>query len=800
MADPRQDSTVAATVANSERWQAAVVLASSYLAGHPDHEFVILFVGSTPPRTNVCRVVEPDWLGIDKTEFLRMATCQPPDQLQHALTPHLLRRLLEEFQVAVFLAAEIQVHSSFADITSVAASRDIVLAPRSMTPLPLDGMQPDAEPFTFDRDFLAVGQGAKPFLDFWAERAKYRDRNWVDLVPGRFPYEPARDPGVAVAYWNAHERGLVTAPDGSVAAGGSPLRFFNFSGYDLDSPWLLSTDCRTRPRVLVSGNPAIRSLCDSYRAELLKVAPADQEPDHFRHLPDGSPLTTQMRELFHRAWQESGRAETQFGPTPEVPPHPFGADGGAAFKDWLASPSSPAERNAGLNRLLLAIWTSRPDLQVAFRAPSGADASGFRDWCRTHGMAEGLVPDWATPREPRPGKPPADEFGVNLAGYLTAEFGLGELGRIVHRVVRHAGVPVASVVERRSIEHTARATLDEPETTGEARFPVSILSVNADFTQVLLDSHPDLGHQRYRIGVWAWELDDFPPAMRVGFALVDEVWTISEFSRRAIAEHSPVPVRTIPLPVPDPGAVSHEPGDTVQFLFAFDFNSTGQRKNPWGVVTAFQRAFPGRDDVRLVIKATNGHLHVPAVERLRYAIGGDDRILLLERYLSVAELNDLYAGSDAYVSLHRSEGFGLTVAEAMVRGLPVIATDYSSTTELLDAGVGWPIPYELIEVGEGWPPYQADGMWADPDLDEAARAMRVVADDPAEARRRGSAAREHILRTRSMDAAADWVRTQLDNAYRTWQARQQPAGGPAGGLVRRAASAARRRFDRGGDR
>src|SRR5207245_2460266 len=111
----------------------------------------------------------------------------------------------------------------------------------------------------------------------------------------------------------------------------------------------------------------------------------------------------------------------------------------------------------------------------------------------------------------------------------------------------------------------------------------------------------------------------------------------------------------------------------------------GARKNPWGLIDAFRRAFPDRDDVRLVIKAINGELNPHAAERVRVAVADDPRIELLERYLTVQELHDLYEGSTCYVSLHRSEGFGLTVAEAMARGMPVISTDYSGTKEFMDA-------------------------------------------------------------------------------------------------------------------
>jgi glycosyltransferase involved in cell wall biosynthesis len=306
------------------------------------------------------------------------------------------------------------------------------------------------------------------------------------------------------------------------------------------------------------------------------------------------------------------------------------------------------------------------------------------------------------------------------------------------------------------------------------------MAVNGDQTELLMATYPEIGYQRYRIGLWAWELEDFPKWQHAGFDHVDEVWTVSEFCATAFAKHSSVPVKVIPVPVMDPGPPPRPPRDPAkptQFFFAFDFNSTGQRKNPWGLVTAFKRAFEGRDDVRLVIKATNGQLHAPAVERLLHAVDGDPRIELMERYLSIADLNQLYADSDCYVSLHRSEGFGLTVAEAMVRGMAVISTDYSSTTEFFSEDVGWPIPYKMVKVGKGWPPYHEKALWADPDLDAAAQAMREVADNPAEADRRGQAARAYVLRTRTPQAAATWVREQLRNAYSSWK-----EGGP--GLTR----------------
>ncbi|MFD9888593.1 glycosyltransferase [Amycolatopsis sp. NPDC059027] len=803
--------SAACTVLTRSRLAAGRVLAESYLEHHPGHEFVVLVVDGPSDGTSGpagLRVVGHEWLDLDSDEYLRLATSHAADGLLDVVKPLALRKLLEDFDVAVLLAPEIDVHASFADITALAVEHGLVVTPSVLTPFPQDERKPGDVPGIFD-GFLAAGRDARGFLDLWAERARCRKprarvRHWFDLVAGLFPHTIVRDPGLALGYWNLHERALDDAPP----------KFVAFRGYDPETPWLLSADTPERPRVTLSANPSLRHLCDAYREKLLAAGHGEEVPYGFAELPDGTPITPQMRQLFHAAWVKTD--EDPFGQSAEeAPPHPFGDDGGKAFQDWLSAPATPLEKTAGFSRLTMRVWATRVDLQAVFAHPTGRDAPGFRQWCSTHGVDEGLVPSWAVPTEPAAPTAPVDEFGVNVAGYLTAELGLGEMGRIVHRVVRDSGIPMVSVVEKRSLARSVRTTaLADPDTVGDPKFPLSLLAVNSDFAELLLNSHPDIGHERYRIGLWAWELEDFPESMRDGFAFVDEVWTPSEFATKAIAEHAPVPVKTIPLPVPDPGPVSRaarEPGAPVRFLFAFDFNSTGGRKNPWGVVTAFQRAFPGRDDVQLVIKATNGHLHAATVERLRYAIGDDTRIELWERYLSVEELNALYAESDAYVSLHRSEGFGLTVAEAMIRGLPVIATDYSSTTEFFGADVGWPIPYELVEVGPGWVPYQEDGHWADPDLDAAAAAMCEVADNPAEARRRGAAARDHLLRTRSMDIATTWVRGQLEEAYRTWRARREPAPAPpppppsplrralrpVARIVRRAGVFANRRHDTG---
>ena len=773
-------SVAACTVVSQGNAAAARRLAETYRVHHPDHEFVVL---SPDAQT-------PDRLGLDRDEFHRLAIHHGGDDLADALAPLLLARLLDEYDVAVLLAPETEVYAPFADVTSLAVEHGLVITPSVLTPLPFDGDEPVEVPGVYD-GFLAVGAAARPFLEYWAERARQRPPRstggtytWPDLVPGLFTALVVRDPGLSVGFWNLHERPLGDGEHGPSVAGES-LRFAGFRGYAPQTPWLLSSFCAVRPRVRLSADAVLRRLTDDYAARLDEADSADSTDsttEGYATLPGGEPVTMHMRQLYHEAVVRADRPDPFGRPAQKLPPHPFGDDGGLAFQQWLAEPPSPDAAASGLTRLAVGVWHGRGDLQAAFPRPTGQDGPGYRRWCATHGVEEGPMPDWALPHDPPPPAPPVDEFGVNVAGYLTAELGLGEMGRIVQRTIAAAGIPMTSVVEEHSLSHAVRTGLGVPDTVGHPRFGISLLAVNADFTQLLLDHHPEVGPERHRIGLWAWELEDFPAFMHEGFALVDEVWTPSEFATRSIAAFSPVPVKTIPVPVLDPGPLSRPhraDGDPVRFLFLFDFNSTAGRKNPGGAVTAFRRAFEGRNDARLTVKATNGHLHVPALERLYRDVGDDPRIEVLDTYLTVGELDGLYAASDAYVSLHRSEGFGLTVAEAMVRGLPVIATDYSATTEFFVPEAGWPIPYRTVEVGPGWTPYPAGGHWADPDLDAAAEAMRAVADQPAEARRRGAAGREHVLRTRRLEDAAAWVLRQLQDIDHARRPQIEVAPSPA---------------------
>jgi glycosyltransferase involved in cell wall biosynthesis len=247
------------------------------------------------------------------------------------------------------------------------------------------------------------------------------------------------------------------------------------------------------------------------------------------------------------------------------------------------------------------------------------------------------------------------------------------------------------------------------------------------------------------------------------FAEFDDVWALSDFAASSLSTVLRREVPSVPCVVDlseFPQATKKEnagldPREFV-YLFVFDASSSTERKNPEAVVRAFQMAFRGDDPVRLVIKASNGNRleHRARVQRLLDVIGGDPRIEVRRDPLTRAETLGLISASDCYVSLHRSEGFGYTCAEAMGYAKPVIATGYSGNLQFMNEENSYLVEYDEIEstVAEG--PFQRGSLWAEPRVESAARWMRHVFESRDEAAVRGRLARATVATQLSPEAVA----------------------------------------------
>jgi glycosyltransferase involved in cell wall biosynthesis len=250
---------------------------------------------------------------------------------------------------------------------------------------------------------------------------------------------------------------------------------------------------------------------------------------------------------------------------------------------------------------------------------------------------------------------------------------------------------------------------------------------------------------RTNIGYFVWETSKLSMAHKMGLSLVDEIWVPTEFMREMYAKETTKPVHCMGSVVqpPAPKGVRSDFGfkqEDCLFVFTYDSASRQTRKNPLGVVYAFQKAFPGQEKATLVLKTQNaaritGEMEKKLFAELQQAVASDPRIHFIDQTFEADRLAGLIACASAYVSLHRCEGFGYGMAEAMYFGVPVIATGWSGNTDFVKTDTAWPIPSRLIPVGLGEYHYAEEGghEWAEPDLDAASKAMREVFDNPTAA-------------------------------------------------------------------
>jgi glycosyltransferase involved in cell wall biosynthesis len=360
--------------------------------------------------------------------------------------------------------------------------------------------------------------------------------------------------------------------------------------------------------------------------------------------------------------------------------------------------------------------------------------------------------------------------GVNVIGFFRAEFGHGEAARRVLAAVERAGVPHTTVTvktphHREKHAFTARGA--------EAAYATNIVCLNPEhMLEFAQRGGAEVFFDRYTVGVWCWEASRFPDSFRPAFDLVDEIWVASDYVAEVVADATEKPVHVFPMPVevgPAPALTRRDlgvPEDRFVFLLAFDFFSTVERKNPLALIEAFSTAFkPGEGPV-LVIKTINGKKQAGELRRLEQAVAAHPDIRLVDKYVSAEEMRALVATCDCFVSLHRSEGFGLSLAEAMAFGKPVIATAYSGNLAFMDEANSYLVGFGLTPVQAGSANYPVGAFWADPDVDEAAAAMRRVVEDPDEASERARRGHETIVRAHSLEGLATFVTGRLDEIER----------------------------------
>jgi glycosyltransferase involved in cell wall biosynthesis len=368
------------------------------------------------------------------------------------------------------------------------------------------------------------------------------------------------------------------------------------------------------------------------------------------------------------------------------------------------------------------------------------------------------------------------EFGANLAGFFTGRFGTAASSRAFAQALALAQVPhvLDNVVSR---THGERHPSAHPFTSANP-YAINLIHVNPDTAAEFIFSRTSLidglRHFRgkYNIGIWYWENSRFPARWISLFRFYDEIWATSSFVFQSLSTVSPVPVVKMRYPLlVDTRVIDHTARrrlglqeDQCVFLFVFDFASVVERKNPLALIRAFGQAFSRNDKAALVLSHINSTLNPSCARRLEEA-SANLNVKIVSKHLSEEEYVSILAASDCYVSLHRSEGLGLPMAEAMYLGKPVIATAYGGNVDFMNASNSLPLNYELVELDKDYGPYEKGSLWAEPDVGQAVELMTWVCENRELAKRIGQRAAEDIREFMNPMIASQEIRARLELVY-----------------------------------
>ena len=692
----------------------ARVLAESWKRFHPDCPFFVLFLDSPrgffDPALEIFESVYTSDLDIPNLQgFLFKYTVL---EASTAVKPYLLNHLFREhgIQKLLYIDPDILILNSLSRLSEYLDSSDILLTPHLLEPIPNDGRRQTEHDIlksgTFNLGFIGLRGGVESerLLRWWSDKLYHHCI--VSIEQNLFVDQRWMD--FAPSLFNGVR--IIREPGYNIAYWNLHERYVTLHG----------------DRVTVNGSEPVYFLHFSgFDADKPWIVSKHQDRFGMADIGELQQMYLRYRDLLvDKGWEDAKRWT-------------YGLD---FFDSGVKIPSS-ARRY---------YWSLGPNVAHLGNPFSWLDVDSVQTEIHEEPSAEPMIVG-----------------GVNLVGYYGAETGVGEGARSNLRIIRATGVPysVTNELDPRSSNIEVL-----PEIVGETNpYFTNLITINADGLVSFANKYGSYLKGHFNIGYWAWELSEFPREWAKSFGYLDEVWTPSKFTRDSVAAISPIPVRVVPHAI-DPNHSCQGPADRSKFqlqpdvfvfLFYFDFESYLDRKNPFGLIKAFKQAFGSRDDVLLLIKSIHGTAHPEALTLLEKAASGSN-VRFFDTILSRSDKHELMLAADCYVSLHRSEGFGLTMAEAMLCGKPVIATAYSGNVDFMSDEDSFLVPYRKVTIQRSSGPYKAGYHWADPDLDYAVDAMRLVESNREHAARVGSIAQKKLSNLLHPSTIAASVRSRLD--------------------------------------
>lgn len=361
------------------------------------------------------------------------------------------------------------------------------------------------------------------------------------------------------------------------------------------------------------------------------------------------------------------------------------------------------------------------------------------------------------------------ERGLTLIGYVSGDFGVAQNLRSVAHALCSVSYPL-DIVEISTGGLYSELNSDCVELIIEkSNKRIELFCVNADQTKNVSDQLIDKCHSKkpYRIGYWFWELSVFPNEWLHAIDYVDEIWAPTQYIATTLSELTTKPVIHMPMAVQfsEPQSYSRRdfslPEEDFLFIFSYDFHSFASRKNPEAVLSAFLNSFKDSDKVGLVIKTINSEKHQGAYIKLLEKIAGNRKITVISETLSREKMYGLINVCDSYVSLHRAEGFGLGMAEAMYLGKPVIGTAYSGNMDFMNKDNSILISFEMVSVERDAYPFWPGQKWANPSIDEASNAMKNLYSNMSYAKKLGDSAKKFMYENHSFEVVGKKMASRL---------------------------------------
>ncbi|AFZ52759.1 glycosyltransferase [Cyanobacterium aponinum] len=744
------------TICSNNYLPYARILFHSLQKYHPSDQIYLCLADKKDPlfplEINNVNIIEGEELNIPN--FHDFAFRYDIMEFNTALKPFMMQLLIEKynFDQVVYLDPDIELYAPLDSIFSALDNgSDFVITPHITKPSEGEGYPGDIgvmQAGIYNLGFIAVSNSCQviEFLHWWGRKLRFHclseqekgifvDQKFVDLLPAfHDKVTILKDTNVNVAYWNLEQRKL-EKKNNNWFVDNHPLVFFHYSGIDVKNNQRLSKYTHT-----FNGNlsPEIQELVDNYILKLKHYSFANKfKPKYFySYFNNGSFITSIFRKFYRKLndfWCDN----------------PF-----ENFAEYLNDFNNPLNNNHHIfvTNLMYFLWEFRDDLKLAFDLNTDQGRVRYIQWFIENAeinqfddyfiepiiniLQQQLSHYKSTPQEIIKSKSP-----INIIGYLKTETGVGQAARMVIKSFDAVTFPVKGF----HVDNNYTRQQDQQVNqflVNQINSPIHIYKVNADQLEIVKNQVKQKSNKPiFTINMPAWELSRFPTEWVKNYDDIDEVWVESKFVQFSLQSQLNIPVICMPPAVTiseftkvDRG-LFNLPKDCFLFHFNFDFASFSTRKNPQAVIDAYRLAFRNKKldiPTALVIKTRGYDPDQKNYQKLLKMIDGEDDIIVINDCLSHSEVIALMDCCDCYVSLHCSEGFGYTMAEAMLLKKPVIATNYSGNCDFINSSTGFPVDYQLVSLNANDYPFAQGQKWAKADIYHASWLMQKVVENLSE--------------------------------------------------------------------